>query len=534
MGSGTPVPELGNRPPLTPEAVEAICAAVNSGLAAMPGGGHQTGGFLASSTPGGAVDGACCVPCEHRFGPEYRLSEKDRRTFRAAVLEGAMRAVGLFRSDSGESPAPNPEDVELARELVPGCRLIVVATPLRNGSCYLRVFRRDPMSQQFSIAEEFEASPAPQTGGKVREPPIARAGASERQTAPPRAGTWRRWGITAAAVLLAVVAGVAGVRLGSLQWPELNWTKRGEAVKDAGGLGLNAEIRGSRLHVTWDRQAAAVRQARGGKLMIRDGGTERELRLSQAEITSGFVIYPPVSDDVVFELQVLGPGRSVVESLRVLDPLRPETSSAAVAAVPLPPHPVQQPTNSGSADRQVGQRFPATAAGPDGESPQGAASRSRFVPPNSSPGSIPAAPELVPPSGASIQIEPQQLSELSTIPPAVPRAQIPPQPRPLRSPERPPELVVTPPRPIRQIVPNLRALGIPHVYASVDVPIVVRVDVRGRVVNAQPEKYDPNVSRSLVAAAVAAAKQWTFQPATSGGNPVPSFHTIVFHFAPPE
>jgi hypothetical protein len=535
MGAGTSAaPEPGNRPPLTPEVVEAICAAVSPGPAARPDSGNETGGFLTSSTARGAVDGAHCVSCEHRFGPRYRLSEKDRRAFRAAVqrVEGPVRVVGLFRSDSRESPAPRPEDVELARELVPGCRLLVVATPLRNGCCRLRAFRPDPINGEFSIGEEVEASLAPQRAGGSGEAVVARAGPLERETARRQGGSWRHWKITAVVVTFLVVAGLAGVGLRSLRWPALIWKEPEPGVENAGELGLSAEMQGTRLHVIWNRQAPAIRQARAGKLVIRDGGSIRELQLSQAEITSGFVIYPPVSNDVLFELQVLGPGRPSLESLRVIDPLRSETSPAPV--VELPSQQVQRPTSSATADREVEKRSPVATVGPGSELNQPkVATRNRFVPPNPPPRSIPAVPDLAPPSGASILIEAQHPAALSTVAPVAAQVQIPPQPRPLRSSERPPALVVTPPKPIRQVVPNLRALGIPSVYASVDVPIAVRVDVRGRVVSAQPEKYDPNISRSLVAAAVAAAKQWTFQPASSGGNPVPSSHTIVFHFAPP-
>jgi outer membrane biosynthesis protein TonB len=40
------------------------------------------------------------------------------------------------------------------------------------------------------------------------------------------------------------------------------------------------------------------------------------------------------------------------------------------------------------------------------------------------------------------------------------------------------------------------------------------------------------VNQSIAAAAVAAARQWTFVPASSNGQHVESDHTIVFEFRP--
>jgi TonB family protein len=58
----------------------------------------------------------------------------------------------------------------------------------------------------------------------------------------------------------------------------------------------------------------------------------------------------------------------------------------------------------------------------------------------------------------------------------------------------------------------------------------VRIDLTGHVSAVHLES--PNVKPQLASAALAAARQWTFQPATLRGQRVESTHTIVFEFSP--
>jgi outer membrane biosynthesis protein TonB len=56
------------------------------------------------------------------------------------------------------------------------------------------------------------------------------------------------------------------------------------------------------------------------------------------------------------------------------------------------------------------------------------------------------------------------------------------------------------------------------------------VDESGRVVDARLLEGRNKVGSLLASAALAAAKQWTFQPASLRGKNIPSDHTIVFQF----
>ena len=79
-------------------------------------------------------------------------------------------------------------------------------------------------------------------------------------------------------------------------------------------------------------------------------------------------------------------------------------------------------------------------------------------------------------------------------------------------------------------MPNPHSITPGSISEVTRVEVEVRIDQSGHVKRALLS--NPNVKSQLGAAAVAAAKQWTFQPATLRGQPVESDHTIVFEFRP--
>ena len=86
------------------------------------------------------------------------------------------------------------------------------------------------------------------------------------------------------------------------------------------------------------------------------------------------------------------------------------------------------------------------------------------------------------------------------------------------------------PKVLLQVMPNTRNLTPGSITQTTRVEVEVRVDNSGHVKAAH--LLNNNVKNQLGAAAVAAAKQWTFQPATLRGQRVESDHTIVFEFRP--
>jgi TonB family protein len=100
-----------------------------------------------------------------------------------------------------------------------------------------------------------------------------------------------------------------------------------------------------------------------------------------------------------------------------------------------------------------------------------------------------------------------------------------PEPIPL-SPSPP---VVVPPRPIHQTVPDLSGLPARLLPSRVQLFVKVEVSSTGHVTDAQIVG-DPKVALAVSGAAVNAAKQWVFQPATVRGTNAASVHIIRFDF----
>jgi TonB family protein len=86
------------------------------------------------------------------------------------------------------------------------------------------------------------------------------------------------------------------------------------------------------------------------------------------------------------------------------------------------------------------------------------------------------------------------------------------------------------PKVLLQVTPSTRNLSANLISAVTRVEVEVRIDLTGHVSAVHLES--PNVKPQLASAALAAARQWTFQPATLRGQRVESTHTIVFEFSP--
>jgi hypothetical protein len=133
--------------------------------------------------------------------------------------------------------------------------------------------------------------------------------------------------------------------------------------------------------------------------------------------------------------------------------------------------------------------------------------------------SIPT-PSLPPPPAVAMPTQPKPNT-------AVPNTAVPTQPRPTTA-------AYHAPRPLRQVLPNIAQLA-PGVMATAGrVEVIVKVNENGHVTEAHVVNGPRKISASLLGASVVAARQWVFEPATLGGKPVPSEHSIVFQFQVPK
>lgn len=355
------------------------------------------------------------------------------------------------------------------------------------------------------------------------------------------------------------------------------------------GLMLRAEGQGDRLLLSWNRRNRVVRSAVDGVLHIDDGSQHRDVHLDAGQVENGLVLYRPASNDVTFRLEVRGQqGTPVTGTVRVLDGDRQpldvtgsaETSTASGADMARPEEyrravRPEKVTVSGAA---------AAGAGARSRGARPTATEARIGPPilvglNGSNGTRPADPNgaaslpksdiaAAPVPASSNEIEntskntaskdaaraaSEETDSPSTAsPPSLPATSAPPAARepiaaqtpaiathlPLGSPQptapvRAPVAAYVPPRPLRQVLPDTTSVSPAMLASYPQVEVVVQINAEGKVTAARVVR-GKNVKEQLVGIATVAAKQWTFRPATTGGRPVSSEHTILFQFQPAE
>jgi hypothetical protein len=238
----------------------------------------------------------------------------------------------------------------------------------------------------------------------------------------------RRWWPFACAILL--VAGAASILLPRVDRREATPVPD-NASPEAGAsvrpLGLYVDPSGSAWRISWNRDATALRGARGVRLFVRDSDDQNRIDLSPQDLQSGTYQYQPKGQDVTLRLEVTdNSGHLAAESFRVLK-------------------------------------------------------------------SAPAAPVVVKP--------------------AAPRSN------------------TVPPHATRQVPPTVPASIRPRIKDPIPIDVWVKVDVHGKVTEAVPvAKPHSGLGAYLAKSAVAAAKQWRFDPAREDGKPVPGTEKIHFVF----
>jgi hypothetical protein len=340
------------------------------------------------------------------------------------------------------------------------------------------------------------------------------------------------------------------------------------------GIGMNVQSQGDRLLIRWNRQLPEVRTAKGGMLVIHDGVQRRRVTLDAADIENGSVLYRPQSNDVSLALDLLTQRGSVLTGhLRVLDGTRQENSAPLYAVRVTPalhvPRSAATHSNPPLGTKQV---VPPTArqlkAAPSLSSPS---LDTRTEPERSDHAKTGTHPDLAsisqkapvlwnlsttaPPTKTVISdgqhsakagmspAEPDLRLQKTTTPQKAATSQtareLPPAPALgsgtvpaiTNKPDPKSGLGFIQPVPIKQVMPVTRLFGASTIYDAKEVTVKVAIDNQGHVTHAEALNTGRKSAGLLTWAALAAARQWTFQPATIRGVRVASEHTIVFHFA---
>jgi hypothetical protein len=346
-------------------------------------------------------------------------------------------------------------------------------------------------------------------------------------------------------------------------------------------LGFRIESKGDGILLAWNRLHPIVQSATEGILQIDDGVRHREVHLDPEQVANGFLVYRPASDDVTFRLELRGErGETIRQSMRVLDGRKGQSEELSAAKSNRPARSVGLGSlPSGDLDKKFTagiepssnkairrlrsplRTFPEPVSLPEdrvrstlGASSQEAGSkRSGALVTSKGPLLLDTGTAPEPPSNAHL---PDYVSKLesdskvarpgNTTPPELELGVVsgakalpnpPPSPPELKPSQiiaapTPPGNVATayvPPRPLRQFLPNPR----PWIIASQsEVEVEVKLDENGHVEAARLVRQDGKLPSSLIGASLAAARQWTFKPATLRGIKVESNDTIVFRFRP--
>ncbi|HWR53697.1 MAG TPA: hypothetical protein VN428_21485, partial [Bryobacteraceae bacterium] len=254
--------------------------------------------------------------------PERRRLELALARWRPGA-DRPLAAVGYYRTESAEGAlGPGNDDLMLiARYFSAPYNAFLFVRPAQDGTaakgglvCWQFGQIPETANDEFSL----EAPPtAPATGETVTPAPLEPA-LPERVPGAPAVITVRRfWFVAAVIALLLLAAAAVGF-----------FVTRWSPVQGAGAvaravvprLALTAERSGTDYRVTWDRNAPAVLFATKGVLSIADGGSRRVVDLDLAQLKGGSLLYTPASGDVLIQLEVIGKGPNVTESVRVLAP----------------------------------------------------------------------------------------------------------------------------------------------------------------------------------------------------------------------
>jgi TonB family protein len=270
--------------------------------------------------------------------------------------------------------------------------------------------------------------------------------------------------------------------------------------------------------VYWDRRSPVFDKATKATLYITDGERKNQLNLDRDDLKAGEVSYRPRSTEVTFHLQVVGPGYSTDDSIRVVggpgvpDPSGRRIEKRADSTPPPPKNPQGTATRTDTrADLDV--YHP-----PSPFTPIPKPMMATPLPPAAAP-SLPAPhpPERSPEPDVPVTVEPAGQSAVGKMIGHIPL---------LRRLKKQPQPVV-PPVPVHEVRPMITARERHALTHSFPVDIRVFVSETGKVSNVEligNGARQPELARR----AIAAARRWEFTPARSGPDRVPG--EVILHF----
>lgn len=319
-------------------------------------------------------------------------------------------------------------------------------------------------------------------------------------------------------------------------------------------LYLTVERNGPGLRLLWDGNSSAVRSATRAVLHIQDGDQQSDRELAPSQLLAGQIAYQPQHSAVTFRLNVYAGEPDAIGLLQVMLPPPPIAAPLAEQSIPQPipqlskksrtiEHtPVRTVTHAEApapTSTPMARSNPTRAQKMQAQLPVVASTEMAKV-------SLPAARETSAPGGVEPSPWHTLTSANSDIPPSgreltvrASTTSVPvsrwggllgkiPLVRRLRKHAKTVDAV-----PVKQPRPIVRIPGNQQLAAPVTVGVKVYVNEAGVVNQAEVVDYGDNpLSPTLVNAAVAAARNWTFEPPQVDDLPVASQLIIHFYFSP--
>jgi len=312
-----------------------------------------------------------------------------------------------------------------------------------------------------------------------------------------------------------------------------------DGTKEVAGSGLALTVTQSSerlILLRWNRSSPLVAKAQSALLSVIEAGNRRDLDIDLSLLKTGSIAYSSTSNDVEFRLNVLGSDwRVVSECVRMLGGTLAAPTVLSLNAVPpkqaLTPNSAQQALHPANPLTPV-RRFQAPPAKPSVKPQPGGAAVLEPPPVLVADATahlpkqtvlrdprVPAWTEPQKPAASQPQAAPSRLPEVLRRTPAAPPAVQP---------------TFVPPTATRKVLPQHPANSRLFPTDSVEVSIEASVDASGNVTRVKPTPDAAKIPADFVRAALAAARQWRFSPATLGNKAVPAEHIITFRFIRPK
>jgi protein TonB len=311
------------------------------------------------------------------------------------------------------------------------------------------------------------------------------------------------------------------------------------AQQDSSPLGLRIERTAGGLLLEWNRDAAVIQHASKVVLSITDGDRHENIEMDPNQVRTGSIVYPPISGDVSFQMEVAdaNQSRTTSESLRVHDP-RPSPLATSPSPVQGPQPGARQNTPGKSPGADSADATPGDAS----PRPQDEQAVSRNATPvkqfdreSLAQRLRPAAPADMSEAPAEVSATPSAPGNLGSMMSGTSSA-VPAPARP--APARPADASAANPNSGGQIIPAepiyKRTPEYPKVARQIGASGIVEVEatigIDGKVKNAKVTRGNPMLQK----AAIDAVMEWRYRPALLNGKPVESPVQIKLNFSPSQ